>query len=176
MTFETPFSGQNFVTNVTNIHIHSFVSFNVVLLKSIQSCGTLYYIHIDYLKEKYFRWLDDGSYQIRTQSDSEHVARVRRLETAAMRKWLARRRWARACHIIRATIRMRSFGDGETSSDLLPEYLSSEVEVWIWVLTMNLHIKSDLQNYHQNIDWKPSKQCKLTINTIVCKVFYKLYI
>ena len=31
--------------------------------------------------------------------------KVRRLETAAMRRWLARRRWLRAGHLVRATLR-----------------------------------------------------------------------
>ena len=30
---------------------------------------------------------------------------MRRLETAAMRRWLARRRWLRAGHLVRATLR-----------------------------------------------------------------------
>ena len=91
------------------------------------------------------KWLNDGSMR-KTESDSDHVPRVRRLETAAMRKWLARRRWARACHIIRGTIRMKSVGDtstnlrpeyhrmrsyGDAAAELLPEYYSSDVEVWI---------------------------------------------
>jgi len=51
------------------------------------------------------------------------MTEVRRLETQAMRRWLARRRWIRACHIVRATIRLTA-GKG-------PGYLSSEEEIWI---------------------------------------------
>ena len=61
--------------------------------------------------------------------EGEHqVSEVRRLETQAMRRWLARRRWNRAVNIIRATIRLSSVvGEG----DLVPEYLSSEQEIWL---------------------------------------------
>jgi len=53
---------------------------------------------------------------------------VRRLETEAMRRWLARRRWIRACHIVRATIRLNNLSLKEP--DIKPEFFSSE-EVWI---------------------------------------------
>ena len=61
--------------------------------------------------------------------EGEHpVSEVRRLETQAMRRWLARRRWNRAVNIIRATIRLSSL---VRESDLVPEYLSSEQEIWL---------------------------------------------
>ena len=53
---------------------------------------------------------------------------VRRLETQAMRRWLARRRWTRAFNIVRATIRLSwTVGGGGFE----PGYLSSEEEIWL---------------------------------------------
>ena len=49
---------------------------------------------------------------------------VRRLETEAMRRWLARRRWARVGALVRATVRMRIIAPG-------PGYFSQEEEVWL---------------------------------------------
>ena len=62
------------------------------------------------------------------EPDTEATETLRRLETQAMRRWLARRRWIRACHIVRATIRLNSLG--QDNLDTQPEYFSSE-EVWI---------------------------------------------
>ena len=70
-----------------------------------------------------FSWFAESSGRP-SPGDSE----VRRLETEAMRRWLARRRWVRACHIIRATIRLNSFSLYQPDSR--PDYLSSE-EIWI---------------------------------------------
>ena len=67
------------------------------------------------------RWLSD----VAQEDDSV----VRRLETEAMRRWLARRRWQRACHMIKATIRLRALGT--FSDDVEPEYLSREEEIWL---------------------------------------------
>ena len=44
----------------------------------------------------------------RSESEEGFISlspKVRRLETAAMRRWLARRRWLRAGHLVRATLR-----------------------------------------------------------------------
>ena len=67
-----------------------------------------------------------------TRVESDMSSQVRILETVAMRKWLARRRWARACHIIKATLRLRSEtgscnSEGEEET---PGYFTSE-EVWL---------------------------------------------
>ena len=56
------------------------------------------------------------------------LSEVRRLETQAMRGWLARRWWTRAFNIVRATIRLsRAVGGG----GIEPGYLSSEEEIWL---------------------------------------------
>ena len=60
-------------------------------------------------------WLEAGS----PRSEA-----VRRLETEAMRRWLARRRWARVGALVRATVRMRIIAPG-------PGYFSQEEEVWL---------------------------------------------
>jgi len=73
------------------------------------------------------QWLDDGSM---TRTEPDMSSQVRILETAAMRRWLARRRWARACHIVRATIRLRLDAGAGDSREESPEYFSSE-EVWL---------------------------------------------
>ena len=65
-----------------------------------------------------------------TRTEPDMSSQVRILETAAMRRWLARRRWARACHIVRATIRLRLDAGAEDSREESPEYFSSE-EVWL---------------------------------------------
>ena len=140
MSFQTIF--KNPITEFTNIHLPWFATYQFQFQLLIISSQRIHKWKIILFS----RWLEDGSMR-KTESDSDHVARVRRLETAAMRKWLARRRWARACHIIRATIRMKSVGDtstnlrpeyhrmrsyGDAAAELLPEYYSSDVEVWIW--------------------------------------------
>ena len=59
---------------------------------------------------------------------NQFLSEVRRLETQAMRRWLARRRWTRAFNIIRATIRLsRAMG----GAGIEPGYLSSEEEIWL---------------------------------------------
>ena len=59
---------------------------------------------------------------------NQSLSEVRRLETQAMRRWLARRRWTRAFNIVRATIRLsRAIGVG----GIEPGYLSSEEEIWL---------------------------------------------
>ena len=56
------------------------------------------------------------------------ITEVRRLETQAMRRWLARRRWTRAFNIVRATIRLSS---GVGGGNMVPEFLSSDEEIWL---------------------------------------------
>ena len=55
---------------------------------------------------------------------------VRRLETQAMRRWLARRRWVRAVNMVRATIRLCGGLAGRSRSEDL-DYFSQEEEIWI---------------------------------------------
>ena len=64
-------------------------------------------------------WLEAGS-------RGTEAACLRRLETQAMRRWLARRRWARVGALVRATVRMRISDAGPG-----PGYFSQEEEVWL---------------------------------------------
>ena len=63
-------------------------------------------------------WLEAGSLRLEAGDN------IRRLETEAMRRWLARRRWARVGALVRATVRMKIIAPG-------PGYFSQEEEVWL---------------------------------------------
>jgi len=72
--------------------------------------------------------LDHGWLSGRSSVAGGERSLVERLETVAMRRWLARRRWLRACNIVRATIRLNSHTLDQPH--ISPQYLSSE-EIWI---------------------------------------------
>ena len=58
-----------------------------------------------------------------------HRSEERRLETQAMRGFLARGRWARCCSAVRATLRIVRRGGGKKSQT--PSYLCSDRELWL---------------------------------------------
>lgn len=77
-------------------------------------------------------WLEPVS-----DSDSS-VSELRRLETQAMRRWLARRRWTRVCNAVVATLRLVAKNPpAPENAETCPErsdsvdYFSSEQEIWL---------------------------------------------
>jgi len=63
------------------------------------------------------------------------LSELRRLETQAMRRWLARRRWTRVCNAVVATLRLAARTPTPTSSpgseNSSADYFSTEQEIWL---------------------------------------------
>jgi len=76
-------------------------------------------------------WLESVS-----GSDSS-ISELRRLETQAMRRWLARRRWTRVYNAVVATLRLAARAPTPTTREQAapepgtPEFFSSEQEIWL---------------------------------------------
>ena len=65
-----------------------------------------------------------------------HRSEQGRLETRALRGWLARRRWVKCCSAVRATLRIARIREVEVDKEVIqggkrdPSYLSSDRELW----------------------------------------------